>query len=106
MKKTLAVLAVFAALALGANAATITNQGQVITVQTYDDVVTATADTNVVTLVAAPAPVFVSTDTALTLTDAQAYTGVFGQQLLAIYSATATGRLYQCVGGTNWFLVK
>lgn len=100
------VLAVFGALP-SAQAVTVTNHGEVIEITTLTEKIASESDTNLVTLAIAPPPVLLSTDTALTLSDAQAYTGVPGQFLVAINSATATGRIYQCFAyGTNWVLTK
>lgn len=109
--KSLKVLFLSFVLALGvlagAQAVTVTNQGEVIEITTLAEKIASESDTNLVTLSIAPPTVLLSQDTALTLSDAQAYTGTPGQLLIAINSATATGRIYQCYAyGTNWVLIK
>lgn len=110
MKKLIGLAAVLAlVVGFAVSAATVTNRGEVITITTYDDMVTATQDTNVMTLATGPWVTILVNDTAFTATDATAYTPDGpGQLLLSYNSATATGFVYIADGwSTNdWTLLK
>ena len=110
MKKFLIALIAFGLTSAAVLAVTVTNRGEVISITTYDDMVTATQNTNVTTLASGPWVSFLSTDTALTATDVA---GNFvpdgpGQLVIGIFSATATGAVYYSDGWTtnDWKLLK
>ena len=89
---------------------TVTNRGEVIVVTTYDDLVAATRDTNLATLVSAPMNTLLDrNDADLTAADAAEFTAEGPGQLLVSLAATGSTKIvYVSNGwGTNdWVLLK
>lgn len=112
MKSISKILAVLFVLALGAVAygETITNRGEVITVTTLEEVTAATADTNVVTLLAGPyASILVPNQVDLTAAEMTAYVPQGpGQQAISLAATGTTKIVYGSVGWTtnDWILIK
>ena len=110
MKKALIGFCAFLLVAVSVSVAqtVVTNRGEVIEITTYDDMLAATQDTNIVTLASGPWVTLLANDTALTATDAQDYIPDGpGQLLISPVSATATGSVYISTGFTtnDWELL-